>query len=87
LSIGISHLELDDLTLAELNERIVGFNKREDETWQRHATLTAYILTAITGKRIKARNIMPEVFPALPVYTKEEKQKELDEIKKSVGLN
>lgn len=78
---------MDELTLAELNERIVGFNKREDETWQRHATLTACILTAITGKRIKARNIMPEVFPDPPIYTKEEKQKELEDIKKSVGLD
>ena len=30
---------------------------------------------------------MPEVFPPVPVYTAEEKQKELDEIKKSVGLD
>jgi len=29
---------------------------------------------------------MPEVFPAPPVYTEEERQQELDEIKKEVGL-
>jgi len=87
LSIGITHAELDDLTLVELNERIVGHNERQNETWQRHAQLTAYILTALAHKRIKARDLMPEVFDALPIYTPEEKQKELDDIKKEVGLN
>jgi len=78
---------LDGLTLVELNERIAGFNERENETWQRHAQLTAYVLTALTGKRIKARTLLPEVFPAPPVYTAEEKQQELDDIKREVGLN
>jgi len=73
--------------MVELNERIAGFNERENETWQRHAHLTAYLLTAMTGKRIKARSIMPEVFPAPPVLTAEERQHELDDIKRDVGLN
>jgi len=30
---------------------------------------------------------MPEVFPAPPVYTEEERQQELDDIKKEVGLD
>lgn len=78
---------MDSLTLTELNERIAGFNKRENEYWQRHCYLTSYILAALTGKRIKARDLLQEVFPEPPIFTKEEKQKELDEIKKSVGLN
>jgi hypothetical protein len=43
-------------------------------------------LQALTGKKIKARSLMPEVFPAPPVLTKDEKQAELDEIKEAVGL-
>jgi len=87
LRIGISHADLDELTLAELNERIAGYNERENEYWRRQARLNAYLLTALTHKRIKARDLMPEVFDPLPIYTPEERQKELDEIKKEVGLN
>jgi len=75
------------LTLVELNERIAGYNERENEYWRRQARLNAYLLSALVRKRIKARDIMPEVFDPLPIYTPEKRQKELDEIKKEVGLN
>ena len=78
---------MDTLTLDELNKRIVGYNKRENEYWRRHATLAAYIVTATSGKKFKGRDLMPEVYDTLPVYTPEERQKELDEIRKSVGLD
>jgi len=38
-------------------------------------------------KEVKPEDILPEVFPARPIKTKEDKQKELDEIKRMVGLN
>ena len=75
------------MTLVELNDRIVGYNEREDRTWRNHAKLTAYLLTALTRKVIKGEDLMPEVYPLPLVYTKEEKRKELDDIKKSVGIH
>jgi len=87
LRIGISHAELDNLTLVELNERIAGFNERENETWQRHCHLTSYILAALTGKKIKAQELMPWIFPIPPVLSKEDRLKELREIREAVGLN
>jgi len=50
------------------------------------AVLIAYIVTALTGKVIRGRDLMPAVFPEKPVTSKTEKRKELDEIKKSVGI-
>jgi len=66
-----------------LNDRIAGFNERENRTWQRFATLFAYIVTCSTGKATTGRELMPEVFPALLEITEEEKKKELDDIRKS----
>jgi len=42
----------------------------------------------MTGKRIAPRTLLPEVFSEMPIreYTEKEKQKELEEIKKQVGL-
>jgi len=74
------------LTLPELNERIDGFNTVEDMRWQRFARMFALVLSALTGSRWKGREILPEVFPAAQPLTEEEKQNELDEIKRNVGL-
>lgn len=49
--------------------------------------MTAFIMSALTGKSVRPKTLLPEVFPGPLVYTKEEKQRELDEIKKEVGLN
>ena len=88
MSIGITHSELDELTLSQLNDRIVGFKEQENREWQRTAWLAAAIISTMTGKRIAPRSLLPEVFSmeAVREYTEEEKQKELEEIKKEVGL-
>ena len=69
-----------------MNDRVVGFNAREDETWRRFATLFAWLLTAQTGKVFRGRDLLPAVFPDLPVLSEEENKKELQEIKNSVGI-
>ncbi len=50
------------------------------------AVLIAYIVTALTGKVIKGRDLMPNVFPEKAIASKEEQRKELNAIKKSVGI-
>lgn len=71
----------------ELNERVVGFNERDNMFWQKMAKLFAYVVTVLARgkKQYKGRDLMPEVFPDR-VFTEEEKQAELDDIKKMVGL-
>jgi hypothetical protein len=39
----------------------------------------------LVGKRITISDLLPELFPA-KVWTKEEIKKELDELKKSLGI-
>lgn len=72
----------------ELNERVVGFNERDKMFWQKISKLFAYVLTALVRgkKQYKGRDLMPEAFPA-HVFTEEEKQAELEEIKEMVGLD
>jgi len=74
------------LTLPELNQRIDGFNSLEDMRWQRIASMVALVLSALTGTRWSGREVLPEVFPVEKSLTKEDKQRELDEIKRNVGL-
>ena len=86
MSIGITHAELDYLTLAELNERIVGYNQRTNIYWQRFARVMSPFITALSGKHIRPNQLLPEVFPDIPPLTKKDKMKELEAIKKAVGL-
>ncbi len=79
--------------LVELNERVAGFNERENETWQRFARLFSWVVSSLQGKVIPARDLMPEVFPVLPELTEEQKKekkkadkKELEEIKKTLKI-
>ncbi len=75
------------MTPRELHERLVGYKEREKREAQKTARLGSMIIYGLTGRWIKPNYLWPEVYPQPPVYTPEEKQKELDEIKKEVGLN
>jgi len=59
------------------------FNERERREWQRTAWLAAAILNAWSSKRIRPKDLLPDVFPTR-IMTKEEKKRELEEIKKAV---
>jgi len=72
---------------VELNERIAGYQEHRKRECQSLAKLGSIILVGLTGRWIRPSILWPEVYPEAPVYTAEEKQKELDEIKKEVGLN
>jgi len=51
------------------------------------AKIAAWICSILARKRIKPRDILPEAFPtAQKIMTPEEKQRELEEIRKEVGL-
>jgi len=75
------------MTPVELSERLVGFQEKEKRECQKLAKLGSIITFGLTGTWIKPSLLWPEVFPEPPVYTKEDRQKELDEIKEEVGLN
>jgi hypothetical protein len=60
----------------------------EKRAWQRTAWLAACIMSAISGKRVKPKRLLPWAFKEdeSEPMTKEQARKELEEIKRSVGI-
>jgi len=68
-----------------LREKIEAYLEREKKEWQRTAWLAAQIISCLAGKRIKADDLLPGMFPKKYI-TKEEAKRELEELKKRLGI-
>jgi len=68
-----------------LTERIEANEAKERKEWFRTAWLAAEIVSYLAGKRITISDLLPDMFPG-KVWTKEEVKKELDDLKKRLGV-
>lgn len=84
--IGVkTHSEFDELTPAELREQVEAYKEREKKEWQRIAWLGAVFASYISGKRVKPSSLLPEAFSE-KIMTKEDKEKELEALRKRLKV-
>lgn len=72
------------MTPKEFQNYIEAFNEKERREWRKIAWLGAVILSGLSGKRISARDLKPNVFPQQGL-TDEEWEEALNDLKERLG--
>ena len=64
-----------------MKEAIDAYDEKEKRKWLRDAWFTAWILMCLSGKEVDPSLLLPEWISPKKTLTKEEKDKELKELK------
>ena len=75
------------MTPAELEGLANAYYEREKEEWRRFAWLGAIIINCFSKRKVKPRDLLPEVFKGEEKkISKEEAKRELEKLKKELGI-
>jgi len=83
----LSHEEFENLTPAELLELVEAFNEKERREWRRVAWLAAAIISALAGKSISPKKLLPAAFESEQrKMSREEAREELKKLKERLRI-